>query len=81
MNREDLNLTEKSYEAPKQNLWDGRKSPPELGVQYWHQQVKFSDLTKSDPEASKPKIALLGYACDEGGKKKQRKNRRCSGSR
>lgn len=69
MNREDLNLTEKSYEAPKPNLWDGRKSPPELGVQYWHQQVKFSDLTKSDPEASKPKIALLGYACDEGVKR------------
>ena len=69
MNKAGLNLTEKNYEAPKPNLWEGRKSPTELGVQYWHQQVKFSNLVKPGPEISKSKIGLLGYTCDEGVKR------------
>ena len=54
------------YEAPLSQLWKGRTTAPEWGVQYWYQQVQLLDLEKESETDVVPHVALLGYACDEG---------------
>ena len=34
------------YQAPLPQLWKGRATAPELGIQYWYQQVQLLDLEK-----------------------------------
>ncbi len=34
------------YQAPLPQLWKGRTTAPELGIQYWYQQVQLVDLEK-----------------------------------
>lgn len=52
-----------NYKRPKQALWQGRKTNPSLGVQYWYQAVNCINLEQDNLEAD---IALIGYECDEG---------------
>ena len=54
------------YKATLPQLWKGRATAPKLGVQYWHQQVQLLDLEKESETGAVPRVALLGYACDEG---------------
>ena len=54
------------YQAPLPQLWKGRTTAPELGIQYWYQQVQLVDLEKESEAEAVPHVALLGYACDEG---------------
>ena len=54
------------YEAPLPQLWKGRATTPELGIQYWCQKVQLLNLEKESQTDAVPHVALLGYACDEG---------------
>jgi formiminoglutamase len=44
-------------------LWKGRAADT---LQYWHQAIRFPDLTQALPDANQPTVALLGYAGDNG---------------
>ena len=54
-----------AYQSGQQFYWTGRKSNPDLGKQYWHQEIELINLENLDPE-NNIDIALIGYACDEG---------------
>ncbi|PCH77358.1 MAG: formimidoylglutamase [Flavobacteriaceae bacterium] len=61
--------TKAHYKAAQQSNWEGRASNPDMGNQYWYQEVKLLDLTSMDTTALVDEnidIALLGYVCDEG---------------
>lgn len=53
------------YKLAQKGNWEGRKSNPDISNQYWHQEIKFSNL-KDIGNNSNIDIAILGYACDEG---------------
>lgn len=53
----------KNYKQAENNFWTGRKSNDHL---YLHEIVRFETLENPLPSECKKKIALLGYACDEG---------------
>ena len=48
------------YQAPLPQLWKGRATAPELGVQYWYQQVQLVDLEKESETEAVPQVVLLG---------------------
>lgn len=52
-----------NYKQPEQALWQGRKTNPNLGIQYWYQAIHCTNFEKENREAD---IALIGYECDEG---------------
>jgi formiminoglutamase len=53
------------YQSGKRIYWTGRKSNPDIGNQYWYQEIELYDI--SDVTDKKQiDIALLGYVCDEG---------------
>ena len=52
------------YQPAQKIYWTGRKSNPEIGKQYWHQEVELLEL--EDIGKKNTDIALLGYVCDEG---------------
>lgn len=52
------------YQSAQKIYWTGRKSNPDIGNQYWHQEVALLDFQQIDKENID--IALLGYVCDEG---------------
>lgn len=52
------------YQSAQKIYWSGRKSNPDIGNQYWHQEVKLLDTNTIKNEEID--IALLGYVCDEG---------------
>lgn len=57
------------YQAAQKLHWTGRSTKPELGNQYWHQEINLLDweaLKNSDLSQHKIDIALLGYVCDAG---------------
>jgi len=57
------------YKPAEKTYWEGRKSNPDMGNQYWHQQIELVNLENlKDQPANKSNtdIALLGYVCDEG---------------
>lgn len=57
------------YKAPEQSNWQGRESNPDMGNQYWYQEIAMLDLAKLTSNELKVKnidIAVLGYVCDEG---------------
>lgn len=53
------------YQASAKQLWKGRDSNPELGNQYWYQEVRLTDWRKEKNDIT-DSVCLLGYACDEG---------------
>jgi len=66
-----------NYLAPQASHWQGRYSPPEQGIQYWHQAILLADLSRPDwPRAD---IGLLGYASDEGVRRNQGRFGACQG--
>ena len=56
------------YTLPNRSHWQGRKTNPDLGIQYWYQAIEFLNINDIGTIANKnkPDIAILGYACDEG---------------
>ncbi len=53
-----------NYEAPKEELWQGRKSSNTL---YLHEKVVLVDLQDEPPlNLGNNGLGILGYACDEG---------------
>lgn len=56
------------YKITSPDLWTGRNSDQEL---YLHEKVKYVSLDALDTTKNSKKIALLGYACDEGVKRNQ----------
>ncbi len=53
----------KNYKKAENSNWSGRKSNEQL---YLHEIVRLETLKNPVPSGSKKKVALLGYACDEG---------------
>lgn len=54
-----------TYEAPAARFWTGRPSNPDVGNQYWHQEITRVDL-RDTANQSAIDIALIGYVCDAG---------------
>ncbi len=65
MSKNKLNV---DYQAAQRLYWTGRKSNPDIGKQYWYQEVDLLDIADFEAESKKNKIdiALVGYVCDEG---------------
>lgn len=60
------------YQGPKQDIWTGRITDPDLGNQYYHQVIEFVDATAFLKQPSQlSDIAFIGYACDEGVRRNQ----------
>lgn len=53
------------YQPAHRIYWTGRKSNPDIGKQYWYQEIKLLDIHNSN-DLKKLDIALVGYVCDEG---------------
>ncbi|BAX81222.1 formimidoylglutamase [Labilibaculum antarcticum] len=69
MERRETESINAEYRPAEKGHWEGRKSNPDIGKQYWHQQIEFvdwNDLPKHAADLPKIDIALLGYVCDEG---------------
>lgn len=56
------------YQSAQRLYWTGRKSNPDIGKQYWYQEVDLLDISEFEEASVKKKIdiALIGYVCDEG---------------
>ncbi len=52
------------YQPGQKIYWTGRKSNPDIGNQYWHQEIELLDIHNLNQ--NKIDIALIGYVCDEG---------------
>jgi len=66
MNSDELNT---GYQPAQRLYWTGRKSNPDMGKQYWYQEIELSDihnLENNAPSDNKYDIGLIGYICDEG---------------
>jgi formiminoglutamase len=64
-----LENVEADYHPGQRLYWTGRKSNPDIGKQYWYQEVElmdFDELPENTSSNDNPDIALLGYVCDEG---------------
>lgn len=76
MKKNILNSFNVDYVSGKSEQWTGRSSNPDLGIQYWHQAIAFSDINDYEiaqaeiqayPNSNvQSTIGLLGYQCDEG---------------
>ena len=53
------------YQPAHRIYWTGRKSNPDIGKQYWYQEIKLLDINNSN-DLKKLDVALVGYVCDEG---------------
>ncbi|MBL4746013.1 MAG: formimidoylglutamase [Flavobacteriaceae bacterium] len=61
--------TKAGYKPAQQSNWEGRASNPDMGNQYWYQEIELLDVSSLDTEELNDKkidIALVGYVCDEG---------------
>ncbi|MCF7568287.1 formimidoylglutamase [Sabulilitoribacter arenilitoris] len=65
MKKNSYQQTNIDYQSGQKIYWTGRKSNPDLGKQYWHQEIELIDLHHIKKE-NNIDIALLGYVCDEG---------------
>jgi len=57
------------YKAAQASNWEGRASNPDMGNQYWYQEITLLDLNTFNTNELKNQnidIALMGYVCDEG---------------
>lgn len=52
------------YQYPEKENWQGRASNPDIGNQYWHQEIELVSESNRDLEGLD--IGLIGYACDAG---------------
>jgi formiminoglutamase len=52
------------YQPAQKIYWSGRKSNPDIGNQYWHQEIELLNI--QEIEKASVDIALIGYVCDEG---------------
>lgn len=52
------------YQPAQKIYWTGRKSNPDIGNQYWYQEITLLDFQEIN--TTNVDIALLGYVCDEG---------------
>lgn len=59
------------YRQADKQYWEGRKSTPDKGNQYWHEAVQLASLDQLDQSSIHTKIGLLGYQCDEGVRRNQ----------
>ncbi|WP_218972255.1 formimidoylglutamase [Labilibaculum filiforme] len=68
MDKRENNLINAEYRPAEKGCWEGRKSNPDMGKQYWHQQIEFVDWNdlQTQTDDTKIDIAILGYVCDEG---------------
>jgi formiminoglutamase len=62
--RQELKINAE-YKPAERAYWKGRKSNPDMGNQYWHQEIKLIENEKG-PSIPNADIAILGYVCDEG---------------
>ena len=46
------------YEAPLPQLWKGRATAPELGIQYWYQKVQLLNLEKESETDAFTHVAI-----------------------
>lgn len=53
------------YQSGKKRYWTGRKSNPDIGNQYWHQEIELINIDDLQ-DITSFNIALIGYVCDEG---------------
>ena len=54
-----------NYAPGNPEIWTGRNTPEQLGIQYWYQAVKCVSLSDLNDLRSGG-FGLFGYACDEG---------------
>ncbi|MEZ5023698.1 MAG: formimidoylglutamase [Chitinophagales bacterium] len=61
------------YRPTDKNLWTGRKTNSEKGLQYWYQAIQCIQLEKGSfpAENDHKRFALIGYVCDEGVRRNQ----------
>lgn len=65
----EFNQENTDYQPAQKIYWTGRKSNPDIGKQYWHQEIELCDINNLQDTSIHHKqidIAILGYACDEG---------------
>ncbi|PCJ91607.1 MAG: formimidoylglutamase [Flavobacteriaceae bacterium] len=62
MFKRELNV---DYKPGQRKYWTGRKSNPDIGKQYWYQEIEIINIEHLQNQG-KVDIALLGYVCDEG---------------
>ncbi len=60
-----MKLLEADYHPGQRIYWTGRKSNPDIGKQYWYQEIELLDIDELN-ENTKIDVAILGYVCDEG---------------
>ena len=60
-----MNNINAEYKPSEKAYWEGRKSNPDIGNQYWHQEIKLFDLNNDNLKIDAD-IAILAYVCDEG---------------
>jgi len=63
---DELNV---DYQPAQRLYWTGRKSNPDMGKQYWYQEIGLldvHDLESGSLSDKKPDIGIVGYICDEG---------------
>lgn len=53
------------YQPGQKIYWTGRKSNPDIGNQYWHQEIELLNIYDLKKH-SNVNIGVLGYVCDEG---------------
>jgi formiminoglutamase len=53
------------YQPGQRIYWTGRKSNPDIGNQYWYQEIELYDISDLT-DKKQINIAVLGYVCDEG---------------
>ena len=65
-------FVDQAFTSPSKEVWTGRETDPELGIQYWHQAIDLligEDITSLVENKNIPDICIIGYACDEGVKR------------
>lgn len=65
MKKHTQNSKQADYQPAHQIYWTGRKSNPDIGKQYWYQEIELSDINTLHNDTSID-IGLIGYVCDEG---------------
>lgn len=61
-------MRSEDYSKPNPDLWSGRVSDQRLSL---HEKIELADLNSSMLDFTQKKIAVLGYACDEGVRRNQ----------
>lgn len=62
-------IKQPNYQPPQSDLWQGRKTVPEQGLQYWYQAIQCIDLNITMLPSSS--YSIIGYACEAGVRRNQ----------